>query len=673
MDHTKKRSPPLPQEEDRRFASQAAQAKEYLESHELLPFVRALLQTVIRDRPNDPYNFIADQFRLAASAVIKPCQPSQAESNDAGAAFSEPLLKNVIPEEAPAAPSVTMKAEHNLPIFAQRTPPIEESMEQPADVESLRLQVRDALGEAVEDGRLQKFMEEAASQPFAAKAEPLVVQRKSPPPLPKAKIVPQEAWRGKTGTALEAQMDPLTGEARLARMPVSIEENAVEEAQGPLDAMSVGSHEDDLKLAKAHATGLPESFDFQALNVEEARKKREETTAMDSGAQATHLPESPAVVEEVPQQREETTISVAQATDLPVSPATEESGVKWSEGGVVTVVGHHDVNMYHSREKRRPSVWHKPPTFRPATEEVPQQREETTISVAQATDLPVSPATEEPRPKEDTTAIDSGANDLPVSPTAEEVLLPERLERLRQKAQEALLQGAQSGELWSLLQRHAAQKAQSELLEASRSGRLQGALKQLQPEVEQIRQHAVESLVTAARSGRLLQTLQCTMKCSDLQRTRKESREMVAAAADSGRLEEALRDARLQPEGGDLETLRLLTREAMLMAAQSGELAHVLESVTGQPGQGAQPGPQGPGKNPSHPMLRKQDTPESSILDLSEVGAEPSERPSVHTMVAERIVQELRLAADKEAVRQRNLDIKEKAGKTCQTMQFLGT
>eukprot|EP00435_Cladocopium_sp_Y103_P005879 s4257_g1.t3 len=638
MDHTKKRSPPLPQEEDRRFASQAAQAKEYLESHELLPFVRALLQTVIRDRPNDPYNFIADQFRLAASAVIKPCQPSQAESNDAGAAFSEPLLKNVIPEEAPAAPSVTMKAEHNLPIFAQRTPPIEESMEQPADVESLRLQVRDALGEAVEDGRLQKFMEEAASQPFAAKAEPLVVQRKSPPPLPKAKIVPQEAWRGKTGTALEAQMDPLTGEARLARMPVSIEENAVEEAQGPLDAMSVGSHEDDLKLAKAHATGLPESFDFQALNVEEARKKREETTAMDSGAQATHLPESPAVVEEVPQQREETTISVASTTA-------------------------------ERRDDHQCGTSHRPS----ATEEVPQQREETTISVAQATDLPVSPATEEPRPKEDTTAIDSGANDLPVSPTAEEVLLPERLERLRQKAQEALLQGAQSGELWSLLQRHAAQKAQSELLEASRSGRLQGALKQLQPEVEQIRQHAVESLVTAARSGRLLQTLQCTMKCSDLQRTRKESREMVAAAADSGRLEEALRDARLQPEGGDLETLRLLTREAMLMAAQSGELAHVLESVTGQPGQGAQPGPQGPGKNPSHPMLRKQDTPESSILDLSEVGAEPSERPSVHTMVAERIVQELRLAADKEAVRQRNLDIKEKAGKTCQTMQFLGT
>ena len=31
---------------------------------------------------------------------------------------------------------------------------------------------------------------------------------------------------------------------------------------------------------------------------------------------------------------------------------------------------------------------------------------------------------------------------------------------------QALLQGAQSGELWSLLQRHAAQKAQSELLEA---------------------------------------------------------------------------------------------------------------------------------------------------------------------------------------------------------------
>ncbi|CAL1143315.1 unnamed protein product [Cladocopium goreaui] len=419
-------------EEDRRFASQAAQAKEYLESHELLPFVRALLQTVIRDRPSDPYNFIADQFRLAASAVIKPCQP-QAESND-GAAFSEPLLKNVIPFEAqPAvfAPANT-KAEHNLPIFAQRAPPIEESIEhpepaEPVDVESLRLQVRDALGQAVEDGRLQKFMEEAASQPFAAKAEPLVVQRKSPPPAPKAKILP-EAWGGKTVTAMEAQME--LGEARLARMPVSIEENAVEEAQGPLDAMSVGSHEDDLKLAKAHATGLPESFDFQALNVEEARQKREEAPKQREEAQVTDLPVSP-TTEEAPQQPEETAISVANKELL------------------------RQINLH---------------------QEAPQQPEETTISVAsrkehpvvdaaQVTDLPVSPTTEETQPKEDTRAIDSEANDLPVSPT-EEVLLPERLERLRQKAQEALLQGAQSGELWSLLQRHAAQKAQSELLEA---------------------------------------------------------------------------------------------------------------------------------------------------------------------------------------------------------------
>jgi len=238
-------------------------------------------------------------------------------------------------------------------------------------------------------------------------------------------------------------------------------------------------------------------------------------------------------------------------------------------------------------------------------------------------------------------------------------VLPEQLEKLRQKAQEALLQGAQSGELWTLLQGHASQRAaQSELLKASKSGRLQCALKQLrQPDVEQIRQHAVDSLVTAARSGRLLQTLQLTMKCSALQEVRKDSREMVAVAAETGLLQEALRDAQLAPEG-DLETLRHLTKEAMMMAAESGELAHVLESATG--------------KTPSKPILRKQETPESSIVDLSEASDSIDQRFSIHTAMAVQMVQdEVKLAADKEAVRQSNNDIKAKIAELQQHYQKL--
>lgn len=65
--------PPLPRaEEDLRFPAAATAAKEYLERHNLLCFVRALLQTVVRERPDEPYNFIADQFRNAANPGFKP-------------------------------------------------------------------------------------------------------------------------------------------------------------------------------------------------------------------------------------------------------------------------------------------------------------------------------------------------------------------------------------------------------------------------------------------------------------------------------------------------------------------------------------------------------------------------------------------------------------------------
>jgi len=37
-------------------------AKDYLERHQLLPFVQALIQTVVREKPQDPYNYMARQF-----------------------------------------------------------------------------------------------------------------------------------------------------------------------------------------------------------------------------------------------------------------------------------------------------------------------------------------------------------------------------------------------------------------------------------------------------------------------------------------------------------------------------------------------------------------------------------------------------------------------------------
>ena len=43
-------------------AMSAKDAKEYLEAHQILQFVQAVLQTVIKDRPTDPYKYMARHF-----------------------------------------------------------------------------------------------------------------------------------------------------------------------------------------------------------------------------------------------------------------------------------------------------------------------------------------------------------------------------------------------------------------------------------------------------------------------------------------------------------------------------------------------------------------------------------------------------------------------------------
>lgn len=40
----------------------AKDAKDYLEQHQVLPFVQAVLQTVIKDKPKDPFTYIANHF-----------------------------------------------------------------------------------------------------------------------------------------------------------------------------------------------------------------------------------------------------------------------------------------------------------------------------------------------------------------------------------------------------------------------------------------------------------------------------------------------------------------------------------------------------------------------------------------------------------------------------------
>eukprot|EP00927_Polykrikos_kofoidii_P049400 TRINITY_DN43462_c0_g1_i1.p1 TRINITY_DN43462_c0_g1~~TRINITY_DN43462_c0_g1_i1.p1 ORF type:complete len:1318 (-),score=359.28 TRINITY_DN43462_c0_g1_i1:53-3850(-) len=70
---------PATEKQDPGFAHAAASAKEYLESHQLLTFIRALLQTVVRERPKDPFVFISDQFREASAAAERDIKEKEEE------------------------------------------------------------------------------------------------------------------------------------------------------------------------------------------------------------------------------------------------------------------------------------------------------------------------------------------------------------------------------------------------------------------------------------------------------------------------------------------------------------------------------------------------------------------------------------------------------------------
>lgn len=574
---------PMKEEEERRFLSQTAVAKEYLEAHELLPFVRALLQTVIRDRPLDPYSFIAEQFRIAAAA-FKPTQPAPGFAAAADAYVDPQLEKETGPDppklpksDEPVGPPEIPKA-----VLAPCRPQGEGEQLEPAadgaEVEGLRLRIRDVLGQAAEDGTLAASLSqvEPPAAPFAPKAaEPLVIRRSKAAPESPEVQAPAASPLQTTVSALDANASPpADGEAALAKMKTEASGDIAkaEVLAGNLDALSVAeSHEEDTKLAK---------------------EKPIRRLILDADKGATTKPQD----------------------EPKTSPADAPAAA--------------------------------PP--------------DTTLS---------------PIPAEAT------AKEEAVVPR----VVPE-LESLRQKAQEALLNGAQTGELWNLLQRFAAKgseqkaSASAALCQAAQSGELVEALRKCgtsqaavaSAEFDRVRQHAVESLVVAAESGRLLEALhERKIHEEERERTRtlvQDAREQVAQAADSGDLAAALTASQSQmvAAGQDLEQLREVAREALLMAAESGELAEVLAEATGtKPAtddvlrtaardallRGAQSGQllaelrKGKTRSlPGSPLSRppQGSTPASTVIDeMSEAASDVQRKATLHTSVAARLVQEM--------------------------------
>lgn len=146
-----KNLPSLPKAEDNRFPAAAVAAKEYLESHKLLPFVRALLQTVVRDRPDDPYIFIAEQFRSAAGPQDKEEPIMQVLAEKAGSRLAEASLDGTLAQKMDQVDdSLKEKAQGALvsALFSDEGPNAD-AEDEDDEVEAAKARARDALGKAL--------------------------------------------------------------------------------------------------------------------------------------------------------------------------------------------------------------------------------------------------------------------------------------------------------------------------------------------------------------------------------------------------------------------------------------------------------------------------------------------------------------------------------------------
>jgi len=120
-------------EEPKETTAGAKEAKDYLESHQVMQFVQSLLQTLIKDKPVDPFAYMARHF---ASGY----EPNEQRS---------PLPAGVVPEKSSES---TMK-------------PDKSQTEDEAKIEEMRLMAKDTLFSASQDGTLERVLSQKDNTP----------------------------------------------------------------------------------------------------------------------------------------------------------------------------------------------------------------------------------------------------------------------------------------------------------------------------------------------------------------------------------------------------------------------------------------------------------------------------------------------------------------------------
>ncbi|CAE7368396.1 unnamed protein product [Symbiodinium sp. CCMP2456] len=550
-----------PEERAAKKRGLASATEEYLSKHGVLTFIQGVLQGVIRDRPEDPYKYVADQF---ASASVSKKAPTLEEMRQTArdallqGAKSGKLLE-VLRESTPKASSpkadgaeveasvdelrqlardALLRGAQSGKLFdvlAESSAKKEQANKKAdEDVDKLRLQARDLLLEGAQNGKLLEVLQGTPPQQESAESSNDVDKLRQQEGAKSGKLFDVLAQTPKQAVREDeaAEIDALRQQARDLLLEGAQSGKLLEVLQGTPLQESAESSDDVDKLRQQAREALLEGAKSGKLFDVLASKQAQEDAA-EEGSKPEGKETEGAEIDALRQQARDLLLEGAQS------------------GKLLEVL--QGTPLQESAESSDSSD---------DVDKLRQQAREALLEGAKSGKL------------FEVLSTNSDQTEQLTSQPANKPSSEDDMDDLRRQAREALLLGAQSGKLMELLAKNSEQKA------ASKRGSGIGSTNP--DELELLRQQAREALIQGAQSGRLLEVLAKPDEADEMFQLKKKLCEAIAGSMETGELTEALREAR------DLRTQEI--GDALRDGAESGKILEVLaEKVAGTGGEDAKP------------------------------------------------------------------------------------
>ncbi|CAE7616431.1 unnamed protein product [Symbiodinium natans] len=502
----------------------ASATEEYLGKHGVLTFIQGVLQGVIRDRPEDPYKYVADQF--ASASVSKKAAPTLEEMRQTArdallhGATSGKLLEVLRHGTTPKA---------NSPTSGEL--PKADVAEQSASVDELRQAARDALLKGAQSGKLF----DALAQTSAEKAEAHATA---------AKDVDQLRQQARNLLLEGAQSGKLLEVLQGAPPPEPTEPADVDKLRKQArEALLAGAQSGKLFDVLAETAGVRQEEGKTADGTEEIDALRQQARdLLLEGAQSGKLLE----------------VLQGASPEQGKADGTDEIDALRQQARDLLLEGAQSGKLLEVLQGASPA---EPTEPADDVDKLRQQAREALLAGAQSGKL-FDVLAQTPKPSASQDGEEHIQQEHGAAGETDEI------DALRQQTRDLLLEGAQSGKLLEVLQA------------ASPPEPTDSA-----DDEDKLRRQAREALLAGAESGKLFEAL--TEKKppadDDMDDLRRQAREALLLGAQSGKLMQLLaknseqKAAKRSAEGpDDLELLRQQAREALILGAQSGRLLEVL-------------------------------------------------------------------------------------------------